>query len=129
MHTEKSEAQGARVSSDRRGHVVCRRAPDGGQDILDAIGAVSGNVARDDLSDGLILDAAQVRLIEIGEAFKAVSPHLRDTEPGHTWTDRVSIRNHRDVKGMRSLETRPARWLAGQSATRREEGRSHPCLN
>jgi hypothetical protein len=46
------------------------------QDILDAIAAIRSHVARGDLSGGLIFDAVRVRLIEIGEAIKALSPEL-----------------------------------------------------
>jgi hypothetical protein len=66
---------------------VSRRDPDRLQDILDAIEAINGHVARGDLSDGLIFDAVGVRLIEIGEAIKATSPELLDTEPGQPWTE------------------------------------------
>lgn len=63
------------------------------QDILDAIDAIRSHVARGGLSDGLIFDAVRVRLIEIGEAIKAISPELLDNEPGHPWTDidRIAI--------------------------------------
>jgi hypothetical protein len=62
---------------------VSRRDPERLQDILDAIEAINSHVARGDLSDGLIFDAVRVRLIEIGEAIKAISPELLDTEPAH----------------------------------------------
>jgi len=63
------------------------------QDILDAIAAINSHVARGDLSDGLIFDAVRVRLIEIGEAIKAVSPELLDSEPGHPWSDIARMRD------------------------------------
>lgn len=50
-------------------------------------------MARGDLSDGLIFDAVRVRLIEIGEAIKAISPELLDTEPGHPWSDIARMRD------------------------------------
>jgi uncharacterized protein with HEPN domain len=34
-----------------------------------------------------------VRLIEIGEAIKAVSPELLDTEPSHPWSDIARMRD------------------------------------
>ena len=37
---------------------------------------------RGTLDDGLVLDAVRLRLIEIGEAVKRVSPELSDAEPG-----------------------------------------------
>ncbi|WP_276963970.1 hypothetical protein [Ferrimicrobium acidiphilum] len=45
-------------------------------DIIDAIDAIRSHLARGDLSDGLIFDAVRVRLIEIGEAVKALDPEL-----------------------------------------------------
>ena len=63
------------------------------QDILDAIDAIRSHVARGGLSDGLIFDAVRVRLIEIGEAIKAISPELLATEPGHPWTDIARMRD------------------------------------
>jgi uncharacterized protein with HEPN domain len=45
-------------------------------DIIDAIDAIRSHLARGDLSDGLIFDAVRVRLIEIGEAVKALNPEL-----------------------------------------------------
>ncbi|MBC7373458.1 MAG: DUF86 domain-containing protein [Frankiales bacterium] len=63
------------------------------QDILDAVDAIRSHVARGELSDGLVFDAVRVRLIEIGEAIKAISPELFDTEPGHPWTDIARMRD------------------------------------
>ena len=45
-------------------------------DIINAIDAIRSHLARGDLSDGLIFDAVRVRLIEIGEAVKALDPEL-----------------------------------------------------
>lgn len=45
-------------------------------DILDAASAISGHVARGGLDDGMVFDAVRVRLIEIGEAVKAIDPGL-----------------------------------------------------
>lgn len=42
---------------------------------------------RGDLSDGLIFDAVRVRLIEIGEAIKAIPPAVLDSEPAVAWGD------------------------------------------
>jgi len=72
---------------------VSRRDSERLQDILDAIEAINSHVARGDLSDGLIFDAVRVRLIEIGEAIKAISPELLDTEPGHPWSDIARMRD------------------------------------
>lgn len=72
---------------------MSRRDPERLQDILDAIEAIRGYVARGDLSDGLIFDAVRVRLIEIGEAIKATSAQLLDTEPRQPWTDIARMRD------------------------------------
>ena len=45
-------------------------------DIVDAIRAIRDYQERGDLSDGLIFDAVRLRLIEIGEAVKPLSPAL-----------------------------------------------------
>ena len=55
-------------------------------DIEDAIGAIHEHLERGDLRDGLIYDAVRVRLIEIGEAVKAISPELLDEAPGIPWS-------------------------------------------
>lgn len=72
---------------------MSRRDAERLQDILEAIEAIRGHVARGDLTDGLIFDAVRVRLIEIGEAIKAISPELLDTEPIHPWTDIARMRD------------------------------------
>ena len=50
-------------------------------DIVSAITAVREHLGRGDLSDGLVFDAVRIRLLEIGEAVKALPSHLLDTEP------------------------------------------------
>lgn len=51
------------------------------EDITAAIDAIRSHLLRGDLDDTLVLDAVRVRLIEIGEAVKALSPELTATEP------------------------------------------------
>lgn len=63
------------------------------RDVLDAIDAIRSHVARGGLSDGLVFDAVRVRLIEIGEAIKAISAELLDTEPAHPWSDIARMRD------------------------------------
>jgi hypothetical protein len=46
----------------------------------DALQAISNYRARGNLSDGLIFDAIRLRLIEIGEAVKRISPDVLSTE-------------------------------------------------
>jgi uncharacterized protein with HEPN domain len=76
-------------------------------------------VARGELSDGLIFDAVRVRLIEIGEAIKAISLELLDTEPGHPWSDIARMRDrlahhyfdttHSQVTGVVARDLEPLR--------------------
>ena len=53
---------------------MSRRDAERLQDILDAITAIRSHLTRGELSDGLVFDAVRVRLIEIGEAVKAITP-------------------------------------------------------
>ena len=63
------------------------------EDILAAIDAIRGHLERGDLSDGLIFDAVRVRLIEIGEAVKALPTNLVATEPEIPWSEIGQMRN------------------------------------
>lgn len=63
------------------------------QDILEAIDAIQRYVAGGDLSQGIVFDAVRVRLIEIGEAIKALPAQLLDTEPTHPWSDIARMRD------------------------------------
>ena len=62
-------------------------------DILDAIVAIRSHLTRGDLSDGLVFDAVRVRLIEIGEAVKALDPNLVAQEPAIAWNDAAGMRD------------------------------------
>ncbi len=48
------------------------------EDILTAVAAIGEHLGRGELDDGLVFDAVRVRLIEIGEAVRAISPELLD---------------------------------------------------
>jgi uncharacterized protein with HEPN domain len=63
------------------------------EDIRAACTAIHDHLTRGDLSDGLVFDAVRVRLIEIGEAVKALSPDLLATEPTIPWRDVASMRD------------------------------------
>lgn len=63
------------------------------EDITAALAAIRGHVARGDLSDGLIFDAVRVRLIEIGEAVKALPAELLATEPSVPWEQVAGMRD------------------------------------
>jgi uncharacterized protein with HEPN domain len=62
-------------------------------DIVDAIGAIRHYQARGDLSDGMIFDAIRLRLIEIGEAVKRLSPVLLENEPDLPWEEIAGMRD------------------------------------
>jgi len=49
------------------------------------IDAIRAHRERDDVSDGLVFDAVRVRLIEIGEAVKALPTELLASEPDLSW--------------------------------------------
>jgi uncharacterized protein with HEPN domain len=63
-------------------------------DILAAIEAISGYLKRGGLSDGLIFDAVRIRLLEIGEAVKALPTDLLAGEPGIPWSQIARMRDH-----------------------------------
>ena len=50
-------------------------------DVLEAGAAIAEHLQRGPLSDGLVFAAVRVRLIEIGEAVKDVSPELLAQQP------------------------------------------------
>lgn len=63
-------------------------------DILAAVAAIDDHLGRGSLDDGLVFDAVRVRLIEIGEAVRAISPALLDREPDVPWVDVEGMRKH-----------------------------------
>jgi uncharacterized protein with HEPN domain len=73
---------------------VSRRDDQRLADILVAAAAIADHVMRGELDDGLIFDAVRVRLIEIGEAVKAIDPDLLSREPAISWIDVAGMRNH-----------------------------------
>ena len=62
-------------------------------DIIEAIQAIRDYQERGSLSDGLIFDAVRLRLIEIGEAVKRLSPALLTSEPDLPWEQIAGIRD------------------------------------
>ena len=72
---------------------MSRRDAERLDDIVAAISAIRSHVARGDLSDGLVFDAVRVRLIEIGEAIKALPVPLLETESKTAWTDIARMRD------------------------------------
>jgi uncharacterized protein with HEPN domain len=72
---------------------VTRRDRERLTDVLEALDAIRNHLARGDLSDGLVLDAVRLRLIEIGEAVKGLTPVLTGTEPDIPWDDIAGMRD------------------------------------
>lgn len=62
-------------------------------DILAAIEAIRSHTERGDLSDGLVFDAVRIRLLEIGEAVKALPEDLLATEPSISWSQIARMRD------------------------------------
>ena len=58
-----------------------------------AIEAVRAHLERGDLYDGLVFDAVRVRLIEIGEAVKALPADLLASEPALPWAQIAGMRD------------------------------------
>ena len=63
-------------------------------DIQAAIDAIRAHLQRGDLSDGLVFDAVRIRLLEIGEAVKALPAELLDTQPAIPWRQVARMRDH-----------------------------------
>lgn len=63
-------------------------------DIQAAIDAIRSHLTRGALSDGLIFDAVRIRLLEIGEAVKALPAELLDAEPAIPWAQIARMRDH-----------------------------------
>jgi uncharacterized protein with HEPN domain len=62
-------------------------------DILAAIDAIRAHLTRGELSDTLVFDAVRVRLIEIGEAVKALPAELLAYEPDLPWAQIAGMRD------------------------------------
>lgn len=82
------------------------------EDILAAIGAIRAHVERGSLADGLVFDAVRARLIEIGEAVKALPADLLDHEPNLPWPQ---IAGMRDRLAHRYIDTSHA--IVGATVT------------
>jgi uncharacterized protein with HEPN domain len=63
-------------------------------DIQAAIDAIRSHLQRGDLSDGLVFDAVRIRLLEIGEAVKALPATLLAAEPTIPWSQIARMRDH-----------------------------------
>jgi uncharacterized protein with HEPN domain len=63
-------------------------------DIQAAIDAIRSHLQRGTLTDGLVFDAVRIRLLEIGEAVKALPADLLDTQPTIPWSQIARMRDH-----------------------------------
>jgi uncharacterized protein with HEPN domain len=63
-------------------------------DIVAAIEAIRSHVRRGSLTDGLVFDAVRIRLIEIGEAVKALPKDLTSARPEIPWSEIARMRDH-----------------------------------
>ncbi len=63
-------------------------------DIQAAIDAIRSHLQRGDLSDGLVFDAVRIRLLEIGEAVKAVPTEMLSSQPAIPWTQIARMHDH-----------------------------------
>jgi len=63
-------------------------------DIQAAIDAIRSHLERGTLADGLVFDAVRMRLLEIGEAVKALPGDLLSAQPGIPWQQIARMRDH-----------------------------------
>lgn len=63
------------------------------EDILVALDAIAAHLQRGDLHDGLVFDAVRVRLIEVGEAVKALPADLLASEADLPWAQIAGLRD------------------------------------
>ena len=63
-------------------------------DIQAAIDAIRSHLQRGTLADSLVFDAVRIRLLEIGEAVKALPADLLDTQPGIPWSQIARMRDY-----------------------------------
>jgi uncharacterized protein with HEPN domain len=63
-------------------------------DIQAAIEAIHAHMQRGGLSDGLVFDVVRIRLLEIGEAVKALPADLLDAQPTIPWKEIARMRDH-----------------------------------
>jgi uncharacterized protein with HEPN domain len=62
-------------------------------DIQAAIDAIRSHLQRGDLSDGLVFDAVRIRLLEIGEAVKALPAERLSSQPTIPWAQISRLRD------------------------------------
>lgn len=62
-------------------------------DIASAITSIRSHLRHGPITVEIVMDAVAMRLLEIGEAVKAISPELTATEPDIPWNDIAGIRD------------------------------------
>jgi uncharacterized protein with HEPN domain len=63
-------------------------------DIQAAIDAIGSHLQRGNLSDDLVFDAVRIRLLEIGEAVKALPAEMLSSQPAIPWAQIARMRDH-----------------------------------
>jgi len=63
-------------------------------DIQAVIDAIRSHLQRGTLADGLVFDAVRIRLLEIGEAVKALPADLLATQQSIPWSQITRMRDH-----------------------------------
>lgn len=73
---------------------MTRRDPERLEDIIVAADVITAYLEGGSLHDGLVFDAVRMRLMEIGEAVKAIDPAFLENEPDIPWSDVAGMRDH-----------------------------------
>ena len=62
-------------------------------DIASAITSIRSHLQHGPITVEIVIDAVAMRLLEIGEAVKGISPELTATEPEIQWSDIAGMRD------------------------------------
>ncbi len=62
-------------------------------DIASAITSIRSHLQHGPITVEIVIDAVAMRLLEIGEAVKGISPELTATEPDIQWSDIAGMRD------------------------------------
>lgn len=73
-------------------------------DIAEAIAAIRAHLEHGPISVEIVMDAVAMRLLEIGEAVKGLSPELTASEPEVDWSGAAGMR---DFLAYHYFATRP----------------------
>lgn len=72
---------------------MSRSAADILDDITAAIASIHAHLQHGPISMEIVMDAVAMRLLEIGEAVKALAPELTTSEPDIPWDDIAGMRD------------------------------------